>query len=537
MGLDAKHPSYTARLEGWIMMRDFYAGEERVKAKTTTYLPATKGMVLDGMGTGHNAKPKLGQEVYDAYLNRAVFPDYVKEAVEAYMGLLHQKDANIELPKVMEPLRDRATLYGEGLQLLLRRINEEQLVSGRLGLLPDLPPTPDPANPLPYIALYAAETVPNWDANEIGEGLSTLRVVVLNESGFEMNSDFEWVQVMKYRVLMRGDVLATNAENPDETVVTGSVYRVGVFKSEGTGVPTFVASDMIEPKLRGQTLEEIPFVFVNAKDITPQPDEPPLMGLARLCKAIYQGEADLRQNLFMQGQDTLVISGERKKTSTENAMDESALRTGAGSVIELEQGGTAEYVGVTANGLGEQRQTIADDRLRAETRSGQLISTKSAGGGVESGDALKTRVAAQTATLNQLAKTGAAALEAVLKKIAVWMGANPDEVKVTPNLEFADFQMTGENLVKLMNARSLGAPLSRKSIHDLMVDQGLTKMDFDEEMELIAQEDAEFPVLTGTTAGGTPPAGGAGGNQGAAPGKPGTTPAPKGGRPAPGANR
>ena len=101
MGLDAKHPSYTARLEGWIMMRDFYAGEERVKAKTTTYLPATKGMVLDGMGTGHNAKPKLGQEVYDAYLNRAVFPDYVKEAVEAYMGLLHQKDANIELPKVM----------------------------------------------------------------------------------------------------------------------------------------------------------------------------------------------------------------------------------------------------------------------------------------------------------------------------------------------------------------------------------------------------------------------------------------------------
>lgn len=153
MGIDNAHPQYTARKPDWTKMRDFYAGEDAVKARGEVYLPTTKAMRLDGMAQG-----QTGREEYEAYKMRAVFPDYVKDAVEAYLGLLHQKPPTIELPAAMEALRLKATSHGESLEQLLRRVNEQQLVTGRGGLLADLPLNPDPANPIPYIEIYTAES-------------------------------------------------------------------------------------------------------------------------------------------------------------------------------------------------------------------------------------------------------------------------------------------------------------------------------------------------------------------------------------------
>jgi hypothetical protein len=88
------------------------------------------------------------------------------------------------------------------------------------------------------------------------------------------------------------------------------------------------------------------------------------------------------------------------------------------------------------------------------------------------------------------------------------MGANPDEVKVTPNLEFADIEMDGDTLLKYMTAKNMGAPLSLESIHGLMVEKGITKMDFKTELDTI---EGEKPLIaipapgSGTTAGGPPP--------------------------------
>jgi hypothetical protein len=490
MALDSVHPKYSEFKEDWVTMRDLYKGERAVKAKGETYLPPTKGMRLDGMESG-----KPGREAYDAYKLRAVFHDYVKEGVEAYIGLMWQKTPTIELPATMEALRDKATAYGEPLELLLRRINEEQLVTGRLGLLLDLPVNPDPTNPMPYIAMYVAESIRNWDDGEADEGEARLNLVVLDESGFRRSTDFEWVSQTKYRILQLG------AKDENEAEGAGAVYQVGVFTNNDGQSASYDETQMQPPQLRGVTLDKIPFVFVNTKDIVSTPDEPPLLGLGRLALAVYRGEADYRQNLFMQGQDTLVVVGGVKKTDA--AEDEGTpLRTGAGSMIEVEQGGDAKYIGVNSQGLSEQRQALENDRKRAETRSGQLIN--SGGNNTESGSALQTRIGAQTATLNQIAMTGASALESLLKMCAQWMGANPDDVKVTPNLEFADFEMSGKDLVDFMTARTMGAPLSKKSIHAMLVDRGVTKMDFDAEMEEIGEEDANAPSGGGTGAGGDP---------------------------------
>lgn len=511
MGLETVHPSYADMEAEWEKMRAVFLGERHVKQLGTKYLKPTKAMILDGFyaagslgsagvivsnaegtvvsgpGAVQSLDPhNVGVETYNAYRDRAIFPDHVREAVERFLGVLHAKDAVIELPAGLEPMRDNATTHGESLEMLLRRINTEQLITSRLGLLLDLPENPDPANPMPYIALYVAEAVRNWDDGEEGTR-ARLVMVVLDESGMKRDpATFTWQHQTKRRVLELG-----TAEGEPNS------YAVGVFETTGAGgVPEYVLSDMVVPKLRGQPLKQIPFVFVNVGDVVSAPDQPILLGLANTCLAIYRGEADYRQNLFMQGQDTLVVKGDLKRRGGANdlpVVDEGPLRTGAGAMIHLESGAEndAKYIGVGASGLSEQRTALDNLAKRADGKAGGLDLTTEASRTAESGEALRMRVAARTASLNQLAKTGAAALQQLLQLAAEWLGLDPTQVKVTPNLEFSDWQMTGADLFALMQAQDAGAPLSDETIHALAVAGGLTELDYQTELAKITAERAE----------------------------------------------
>jgi hypothetical protein len=465
------HPLYDAIKADWVIVRDCYAGEAAVKLKTSTYLPPTQGMILDGMDNAN----QTGYRMYEAYVLRAVWHDLYKEAVEAYIGLLHQKPPTITLPT---KLKDIKSNFGETPAQLLRRVNEEQLVTGRLGLLCDLPTRPNLSNPLPYIAMYAAEAVRNWDVGEDEGKQSILNYVVLDESGYERNlaNPFQWDPVVRYRVCTLGN-LVSQTDN--------AKYKTGLFtQTPASGSLEFNQDNMKAPNIFGRELDFIPFTFINTKDNLPTPDKAPLLGLANMMLAIYRGEADYRQNLFMQGQDTFVTIGGVKTTDTTDP--DAPLRMGAGSRIDIEQGGDAKYVGVSSTGLPEQRSALQNDRSRAEVRAGQLVNARV--GDKESGEALKTRLAAQTATLTAIALSGAAGLEEALKNAARWVGANPEEVKVEPNLEFSSTLITGQDALQMMQAKDLGFPVSYESLHEYAVDRGITKISFTEEMERITRE-------------------------------------------------
>lgn len=480
--LNIKHPDYTAMLPDWQLMADAYAGERAVKAKGELYLPATPSMVLDGMKT-HSS---VGMLAYERYKLRAVFWDFVSEAVERLVGMLHQKPANVKIPKAMEPLLKKASRQDESLQQLLRRINEQQLVYGRLGLLADLPDVVSVvSDTLPYIALYQAIAVANWDVSHDGVGMDVTKMVVLDETTPEITSDFSWRQVIKYRVVRLNPVVTEGNFNENASTGPAGVYQTGIFRfsdNEHYGI-----DGMFTPMYKGKVLNQIPFEFVNSRDTLATPDRAPLLGLARLCFAIYRGEADYRQSLFMQGQDTLVIVGGAPQSDPTLADSAgAATRVGAGATIEVNLGGDAKYIGVSATGLPEQRSALENDKASASAKAGQLMSPQA--GKQESGDALTTRVSAQTANLAQVAHTGAAALEKMLKHIAVWMSLDPDEVSVEANTEFLDHLMTCKDLSDLMDARMKGSPMSLKTIHDNMVARGMTDLTFDEEIEQIILE-------------------------------------------------
>lgn len=463
MAVKSKHPEYLKMDEHWELGRDSYTGEASIKAKTTKYLPPTSGQILDGQGLGSE---QLGEKAYQAYLKRAVYPDLYKDAVEAAIGIMHRKEAAIELPESMEVLRDDATLLGESLIMLLRRINVSQLTTGRVGILGDV--KKDGAISRPIIATYAEKAIINWNDVSVHNNDVDLSLVVLDESSYEMEASFEWAYKERYRVLA-----LTDGE--------GAISMDGVYGFAEMGSEQEVGSAEFQvPQSLGQTLDVIPFVFVNSKDLSPVPDLPPLLGLANLSMTIYRGEADYRQNLFMQGQDTLVRIGAQ-------GQDDEAVRTGAGARIDVPINGDAKYIGVSSLGLPEQRAALQNDYSRANQKSGQLIDTTSRA--KESGDALKIRVAAQTATLPQIAMAGAAGLEKVLRAIAPWFNANPDDIVVTPNLDFTNDEVNGKTLIDIMSAKALGAPISEESIHNWITENGLSTLSYEDELALINGEE------------------------------------------------
>lgn len=473
MSLSDVHPLYADKVQDWKDCRASYKGERHVKEQGIEYLPPTGAQELDGMGPN-----QLGAKSYAAYKLRARFPDYMRVAVQAFSGVLHQKPAKIELPAIMEPLRERATVSGEDLLTLIRRINEEQLTTGRLGLLADMPLVPDQTNPMPYLATYTPESIRNWDDSQDDSQLRHINLVVLDETG-PKREGFTWIEQERYRVLQLGKL----QENE-----SSATYSQGVFEGK-----TYDESQMLPPALRGKTLNAIPFSFINSQDILGDPDEPPLLGLVRLCFAIYRSDADYRQNLYMQGQDTLVTIGLRNSEGSGPISADSGgdvLRTGAGARIDLDIDGDAKYIGVNSQGLAEQRQALEADHSRAQQAAGQLANAKS-GANDESGEALRTRRRAQTATLKSIALTGAQGLQNVLRNVATWLGADPEEVIVHPNLEFDDLDMAAKELVDLMTARSMGAPLSLESIHTLCLQRGLTTKDFQDEMDIADEEIAK----------------------------------------------
>lgn len=487
MSIDTKHPAYVAYAPDWEQLEHCYQGERAIKAQGVRYLPATGGMIEDGMASEVDA----GWVQYDAYRKRAVFPDYVRDAVEGLGGLMHRRPPKITLPAALEPLRTSATVDGVGLTDLLRMINEEQLKKGRIGLLGEVP-NGAPVGALPFIATYNAATIINWDTARPQNGKTQLQLVVLDETSQKRQSDLTWREVKKYRVLTLSGALDPSPTDEDDRVL--GKYEFATSAPTSTALPTAFT----KASLAGRDLDEIPFVFINAQDLLPEPDRPPLLGLSNSCLKIYRGEADYRQTLFLQGQETLVIIGEDEQIDPATGQTKSQ-RVGAGALISLPAvtGADAKYVGVSADGLGEQRQALEADRMEAGEQGVKLLD----GGGSEShassGDALRVRVAARTASLVSVARTGASGLEQMLKKLAVWVGANPDEVKVEPNLDFGNQALLAQELLQFAQAKAMGAPISWESIHMLMAQRELTQKTFEEEQAAIEAE----PPQPGTTTG------------------------------------
>lgn len=450
--ITSTHPDYNEWSPIWELMRDSSKGEPAIKAKGEKYLPKKSGIkaIKDR---------RKQQDAYDAYRFRAEFPDIVAPTIRGSVGLIHSKDATIKLPTALEPLRDRATQDGLTLNQLHRRISSEIMRCGRFGLLPGVD---DEGY---YFARYQTEAIRNWDTFE-GEANYT----VLDETAQVRDPQTnKWEKLESYRECFL-----------DETGAFKS--RIWLKNEDGDFVP---GEEEIATIKGGVLLDFLPFVFIGSQDLTAAPDEVPMQGLASLAVRAYMLDADYTNTLHMTSEPTPWVSGVSKEQAPKTI--------GASSLWILEndaaKAGMLEFSGL---GVDAQEKAISQTLQRAVMFGAQLF--QDSGNAAESGAAKSLRLSHETSTLRLIATSSATGLERALKNVAIWEGANPDEVTVEPNMDFVDHELSPQEITALVAGWMSGAYSKMTLFENLqrgsIIDE---KRDFEEEEELIAGDAANLP--------------------------------------------
>lgn len=419
-----RHPLYNSFRPAWQLMQDAFDGEDAIKAAGELYLPTKTGIQRL-----EETSPQAAAKAYNAYRERAEFPDLVALTVRGAVGTMLDSPATITLPSALEPLRERATRDGLTIDAMHRRIATELMLKGRYGILPGIGP-----DGVPYLSGYVAESIINWDASD---GV-TPDFVVLDETGMVRDpATGKWEELEQYR----------------ECSVIEGRYGARVWSKAGAG--NFIPDEVVEGKNpRRQALDFLPFVFVNVNDLTASPDDVPLYGLAKIAVRIYRMDADLTTSLHMTSEPTPWISGfaDPKAAIKEGQVPQGI---GASTLWVLPENGAAGFLEFNGPGIEKQLDVIQKNYDRAVMFGAQLLSDK--GAVQESGEAKKVRLDSQHATLKTIAMTSAAGLERALKNAALWVGANPDEVEVKPNLDFFDHTLSAQEITAVVQGWMNGA--------------------------------------------------------------------------------
>lgn len=450
--ISTKHPRYVEYEESWSLMRDVMDGEDTIKDLGIKYLPMKSG-------TAAIQNVEIRNRVYGNYRARAEFPEILSPTVRGSVGLVCEKEPTVEVPAQLEYLLEDATGDGTTLAMLYQRIVTEQLITGRYGLLPAIS-LRDKSRFV--IAGYTAERIINWDKNEAGE----VDFVVLDESDQERDKESNtWSKVERY--------LECSAED--------GFYQAIRYKG------TTPEDQPIEARMpNGRVLEKLPFVFVDTSDLTADPDEVPLYGLAKLALRVYRLDADYMQGLHMTSEPTPYITG---FSDPKKAIEAGEVPTtiGASNIWILPEGAKADFLEFSGPGLDAQAKAISSSLERAVLFGAQLLSENSRS--AESGESRKLRLKGQQSLLRGIASTAGAALERVLRNIAVWAGLDPTTVNVKPNLDFVDFELSAQDLTALVAGWQSGG-YSKRTFFENIQRAGMVPSErtFEDEEEFIQNE-------------------------------------------------
>lgn len=460
--VESTHPDYDDRITEWQMMRACHRGTKAIKDQGRAYLP---------MPSGFSSQPDGGTGDYAAYMARARFPDILQFVLSGMVGLIHRKQGQIDLPSGLEPMREQITAGTKTtLDVFYARVTRELLLQGRFSVMTDVAPEEEgrPArSDMPFLAGYQAEALTNWD--EAGS------LFVLNESGLQRDG-FQWIDGKRYRVLR----------------LDGGVYSVEIWED---GVDRTV-----NPIARGRKpMTEIPFVVAGPLDLQIKPEGSPLIGVAEAMLAMYRLDADYRHQLYNSGQETFVVLNIDKNQKLPTVLGSSVVLGFEGVNVD------AKYVSPTCDGIDAHRIALQDERANAVAAGTKLFDSEQKS--AESGEALRLRLGAQTATLTTVAKTSAALMERALRFAAQFIGADPNAVVVKPNLEFVD-QILDATSAKALMELWVGNAISYETLFENYQRGGLIHPDRTIEEETAEIDSGHAPPDV-TPPGGAVAAGGA----------------------------
>jgi hypothetical protein len=356
------------------------------------------------------------KERQEQYKKGAYYMNITGRTQEALLGAIFRHDPETDVPALLEYVMENADGAGQSLAQVGKEICSDVMETGRYGILADYPEAPENLtieqvrvlDLRPYMCLYPAESIIKLKVKTI-LGKSVLSLVVLKEPISVEQDEFNERVTHQFRVLRLRD----------------GVFTVQVYDDEENPV-----TEQYAPLRGTETWDRIPFHIIGAMNNLPAPDMPPLYPLAELNIAHYQTTADHRENLFMHGQLTLGISSNLSPAAFAEA-NPSGVIVGARAGHFL--GPNGKFTTATAPESSSLRVALQDLREEMASIGAKLVSK---GGQAETAETARINAASELSVLDMLVGNVSEAMEAALEDMAIYQGADPEQVEFRLNTDF-----------------------------------------------------------------------------------------------------
>lgn len=461
---------YEKRISQWRKVRDVLEGEERIKERSTVYLPKPRGQKAPD---------------YRAFKERASFYAVTDRTLRGLTGLVFRTDPVLNLPSRLKPLRDALTAEGFSAEEAIREGTREILSLGRYGILVDMPTQAGISN-IPMLATYKAEDIIDWSERTINSVRKVTRVVVREEE----TTAHEVTRTIIRELMLINGIYVQNVYEEMEAETRGSATTRGAPKNLDSVSGQFKLIDTFVPNKNGAFFDAIPFWFVNTYDMRPRTEKPPMLDLANTNLAHWRNSADYEQSLFMTSQPTPFLFGVPAADVPKSIGSATIWHSEAKDV----KAGFVEFQG---KGIGALSTAMDKKEERMAAQGARLINEVDTTNKTADTTRLQTR--AETSILTAGVSTLETAFVQALKFAADWAGASPDDVSLTMNRDYIETSLTAPELLALVQGWQSGA-YSKQTLHENLQSGEIIPTDrtLEEEDQLIGDE-GPLPGFSQTT--------------------------------------
>ncbi len=412
MPIDSKSVYYQERIYDWEMIETILEGERAVKDAGETYLPKLKGQDTSD---------------YQAYKERGTFLNATAKTVQGLTGAVMRKTPKVNAPAVPKEVLEDLTPDGLSVDELAKTLLSEVLSFGYLGALADF----DDNTNRPYISRYKAEDILNIRTEKVGR-IDVIVDIILQEVYYEANPKDEFVTDKKTR-LRRLQLI-------------DGIYNVSTYIQNDKG-EWGTEQEGITPKVRGQFMDFIPFVFFGSVTNHHVPDKPPLLDLAFLNIKHWQVTVDYYHGLHYCALPTPWAAGWPK---------ESKLYVGPGKAWVTEnEAAKCGYLEFGGSGLGAVRVAREDLKQEMATMGARLLEGQKAA--AEAAETVERRQSGDVATLSSICSSIENGMKKLLEYVSLWITATVGEITVALNRDFVSDRLAPQQITALLQALQSGA--------------------------------------------------------------------------------
>ena len=447
------HPEYDENVLIWQRNQDAVDGEAAIKAKTDIYLP--KFVPHD-------------EDRYADYIKRAYFLGIPSSTVNAFVGMVFRKPYKAELPASMEFLLENIDGTGQSADQVAKQAVSQVLTTGRMFMFCDFPEVGDidyetekELGITPFIKTYSCFDAINW-REKIVNGKKVLNLVVLRESVNVSGDEFRHTYEYMYRILRK----------TDEGVTVEIRDNGGIVIQEEKPIK----------KYDGTQFQNIPGIFVGARDNKPSVDAAPMSDICSVSIAQYRNIADLEEAAHILGQITLHVNIGDMSTEQWTSLNPNGIKFGSRQGIQTVNG-SVELLQATETQL--HAKMIADKTEQMQQLGARIIKR---GGSNQTAEAARLEASSESSILDNVVGNVSEAIEFMLECCADYMGQEKDNVYFALNREYWEGNLDPQTIMAGISLKDNGIitkDILRDSIRagKIMIPDDMTNEEIEAEAE------------------------------------------------------